>query len=223
MKRLSNYISVAVLCAMVLTWSGCKRSPVIGYYLSSPLDLTRLDRVVFLELGDRDSSPGIARDMTISLTHAIQAKRLFEIDVVNRDDPLCKTVSLDTRGGFTLKQLQDMRKTFKCDGILVGEIRNFRPYPAMQVSLNLRLMDLRNGRCVWAIDNVWDVREQNAEKRIRKFFNKYIRDDYQPSNWRIALMSPKIFGKFVAFESADTLPKEIPSEQTEPEKTENDG
>ncbi len=207
MNPLRKHILVVVFCVSAVAPSGCRRSPtVIGYYLGSTQDLTRLNRVVFLELADQDSSPGIAKEMTISLTHAIQAKRLFDIDVVSRDDPLCKMVSLDVRNGFTLKQLQNMRKTFKCDGILIGEIRNFRPYPAMQVSLKLWLMDLRDGRCVWGIDNVWDTREKDIEERIRKFFSKYIRDDYKPSNWRIGLMSPRIFGKFVAFESAETLP-----------------
>ena len=192
---------------MSLVWSGCQKPPTaIGYYLSSPQDITKLNRVGFLELADRDSSPGIARKMTTSLAHAIGAKRLFDLDVVSKDDPICKTVSFDARGGFTLEQLRDMRETFKCDGILIGEIRNFRPYPAMQVSLYLRLMDLRDGRCVWAIDNVWDTRDKDTKDRVRKFFNKQIRVGYKPVNWEIGLMSPRIFLKFVAFESAQTLP-----------------
>ena len=208
MNQLRKHILVVMFCVGAAVWSGCRRSPpVVGYYLTSTQDLVKLHRVVFLELADRDSPPGIARDMTIALTHAIQAKRLFDIDVVNRDDPLCQMVRLDARGGFTMKQLRDMRETFKCDGILIGEIRNFRPYPSMRVGLKLQLMDRRDGRLVWAIDNVWDTREKDIEERIRKFFNETIRYGYKPINWRIAMMSPKIFEKFVAFEAAETLSK----------------
>jgi hypothetical protein len=208
MNSLHKLTRTALFCLGAATWSGCaQQRPSIAHYLSSPQDLTRLRRVVFLELAGLDSAPRVAGEMTVALAHAIQARRLFHVDVVSRQDPICQTLSLDGRAGFTLEQLRDMRRAFKCDGIIIGEVRNFRPYPSMQVGLYLRLMDLRNGRLVWAIDNVWDTREKDTEQRIRKFFNKQMRGGYRPINWWVAMVSPKIFEKFVAFETADTLPQ----------------
>ncbi len=208
MNPLNKLSRTALFCLAAAAWSGCTQHPAdIAHYLSSPQDLTRLRRVVFLELAGLDSAPRVAGDMTVALAQAIQARRLFHVDVVSRQDPLCQTLSLDGRAGFTMEQLRDMRRAFKCDGIIIGQVRSFRPHPSMQVGLYLRLMDLRNGRLVWAIDNVWDTREKDTEERIHNFFNKQMRSGYRPIDWRVAMVSPKIFGKFVAFEAAHTLPR----------------
>ena len=205
MNPLNKLTRTVLFCLGAAAWSGCAQRPAIAHYLSSPEDLTKMRRVIFLELAGLDSAPGVAGEMTVALSHAIQARRLFHVDVVSRQDPLCQTLSLDGRAGFTMEQLRDMRRAFKCDGIIIGQVRNFRPHPSMQIGLYLRLMDLRNGRLVWAIDNVWDTREKHTEQRIRTFFNKEMRSGYRPINWRVAMVSPKIFGKFVAFEAAHTL------------------
>ncbi|MCK4626685.1 MAG: hypothetical protein KAV00_15330, partial [Phycisphaerae bacterium] len=176
-------------------------------YLSSPEHLGRINRVVFVQLTGRDSCPGIAEDMTVALSHAIGARRLFRMDVVTRDDPRCKTLSLDGWAGFTIKQLRDMRETFQCDAILLGAIRDFRPHPRMQMGLDLRLMDLRDGRLVWGIDHVWDTTDKAITRRVKRFFNSRMRDGYEPMNWQLAMISPKVFEKFVAFEVVETLPE----------------
>ncbi len=144
--------------------------------------------------------------MTIALSHAIQTRRLFRIEVVRRRDPLCRTLSLEGKAGFTMKQLQDMRETFQCDGILLGSVRDFRPHPRTQVGLHLRLLDLRNGRLVWAVDEVWDTTDKAIEKRIKRFFDSQMRSGLEPMDWQLVMISPKAFGKFIAYEVAATLP-----------------
>ncbi len=206
MERL-NKISILTMLSLVwLSLPGCQQPYKIGHYISQPEDFTPINRVVFVQLANQDSCSGIAEDLTTALSHAIRNHRLFRLDVVAREDPKCKTVSLDGREGFTIKQLRDMRETFKCDAILLGTLRDFRPHPRMQMGLDLRLMDLRSGKLVWAVEHVWDTTDKSVTKRIKRFFNSQMRDGYEPMNWQLAMISPKAFEKFVAFEVVETLP-----------------
>jgi hypothetical protein len=168
-----------------------------------------IKRVVFVGLDERNSSHGVAKDMTTALSHAIQARGLFGLDVVDRQDPVCEDVFEVGRGGFTLEQIKELRQTFKCDGILLGSIDDFRPHPRMQLGVSLRMLDLKRGRILWAVDHVWDTTDKAVEERIQRYFREQIRSGYEPMDWRIAMISPKVFEKFIAYELAETLPDPV--------------
>jgi len=188
--------------------AGCGSDPGPIKPLSRPL--TGINRVVFIELAERNSYPGVAGDMTTALSHAIKARGLFGLDVIDRQDPICQAVSEVGRGGLTLEQIRKMRQTFHCDGILLGSINDFRPHPRMQLGVSLRMLDLKRGRIVWAVDHVWDTTDKAVEKRIQRFFSDRMRSGYEPMDWQIAMISPKVFQKFIAHELAETLPDPPP-------------
>ncbi len=206
MARLDKISTLTMLSLVWVALPGCQEPYKIGHYISQTEDFARINRVVFVQLTGQDSCPGIAEDLTTALSHAVRNHRLFRLDVVTREDPRCKIVSLDGREGFTIRQLRDMRETFKCDAILLGAVRDFRPHPRMQMGLDLRLMDLRSGKLVWAVEHVWDTTDKTVTKRIKHFFKNQMRDGYEPMNWQLAMISPKAFEKFVAFEVVETLP-----------------
>jgi len=147
--------------------------------------------------------------MTTALSHAVQGRGLFGLDVVDRQDPMCQDISMLGRGGLTLTQIREMRQVFKCDGLLVGSISDFRPHPQMQLGISLRMLDLKRGRLLWAVDHVWDTTDRAVEKRIQRYFSDQIRSGYEPMDWQIAMISPKVFEKFIAHELAQTLPDPV--------------
>jgi len=204
-----NTCWLLVLGAVLACGAGCNSndSPAIGYVLGEPRFLAKIHRVVFIELESEQSYPSVAKDMTLALAQAIQARRLFHIDVIYRDDPICEMLSLDGRSGFSMDQLRAMRKSLGCDAVLIGSMRDFRPHPYTQMGLYVRLLDVKNGRLVWGVDHVWNTTDVGTEKRIRKFFDKQMRSGYEPMDWQLAMISPKVFGKFVAYEAAGTLPE----------------
>jgi len=191
-----------LLCLVLILQCGCSRQRPFKV-LSRPL--SGVNSVVFIELAERNSYPGVAKDMTTALSHSVQARGLFALDVVDRQDPVCEGVSMLGRGGFTLRQITEMRQTFKCDGILMGSINDFRPHPRMQLGVSLRMVDLRRGRILWAVDHVWDTTDKAVEKLIQRYFKEQMRSGYGPMDWQIAMISPKVFEKFIAHELAETL------------------
>lgn len=206
MKHLAESSWLMLLCMGALA-SGCVEPPESSVSFSvKPEGLRAIKRVVFIELSDRDRSPDVAEGMTKALASAIRSRKLFSLDVVSRDDPRCKLVTLDQQGGFTLRQLRQLRDTFDCQAVLVGWTKDYYPHPRMQVGLRLQLLDLRQGQAVWAVDDVWDTTDKAMEKRVKRFFREQMRSGYEPMGWQLVLTSPKAFEKFVAHEVAETLP-----------------
>jgi hypothetical protein len=161
--------------------------------------------VVLVELSYDDRCPNLRGDMTQALAKAIGDRMLFQVEVVRSDDPEVRELSLRAQGRKTLKDLGELREAFKCDAVLVGLIRHYEPYPRMQMALYLQLLDLKAGRLVWAVDHAWDTRDLATQQRMEEFFDREMADDYGPLDWRIAVVSPRAFQKYVAGEVAGTL------------------
>jgi hypothetical protein len=81
----------------------------------------------------------------------------------------------------------------------------FRPYPHMTIGLRLKLIDLRDGQLLWAIEQVWDSADKTTEYRIRDYFRSQKRSGYAPLHEQLAAVSPIEFIKFVSYEVAETL------------------
>ncbi|MCP4376520.1 MAG: hypothetical protein GY794_10160 [bacterium] len=204
MRSLDKLVILTLMCLAVSLQSGCAK------WFEKPQQPTPrigVDRVVFVGLEERNSSPGVARDMTVALSHTIKACEIFKLDVVDRKDPACEYVPDLGRAGLTLEQIRKMREVFQCDGVLLGEMHDFRPHPRMQLGLTLRLVDMKKGRVLWAVDRVWDTTDKAVEKRIEDYFTNKMSERYAPMDWRIAMISPKMFEKFIAYELAEDLKK----------------
>lgn len=197
----------AVLLGGLWALGGCGEParPAVCSYLSSPADLHRIGRVVFVELADESAHPKVAQDLSEDLFRALQDRRLFRVELVQAADPRVAG-PLRSDGRLTLKEMKQWRDSLDCDAVLLGEISSFQQYPCMQVGLRLSLLDLKNGKAVWSIDNVWDTRDRDVERRIREFFEERMAHNYEPVNWQIGTVSASAFAKFVAYEVADTLP-----------------
>jgi len=208
-----NAIRLAGGCCVLMLLAGCAKPPRIGHYLDSPQSLWRIRRVVFVELSAPDGYPRVAEETTDALFRALQEKQLFHLDVIDRTDPACQDLPLESRQAFTLAQLSAMRKSLGCDAILFGSVTGFQAYPRMRLGLYVRLLDLKDGKLVWAVDHHWDTTDKATERRIRRHFTSEMRSGYNPVRWRLGLLSPKLFQNFVADEVADTLPERPPPGQ----------
>ncbi len=220
MKTPGKVTTRLLLALVAILAGGCAKEAVpvparIGHHLRSDKSVLRLHRAVFITMNDRKGTPQIAEGMTNALIGAIQRRQLFHIDVLSPTDPACEGLPLDQRRGLSMKQLAQLREALKCDAVILGAVSHWQTYPRMQIGIYLRLLDLRNGLPVWVVDHIWDSTDKQTEARIREFFQKEMRSGYDPAQWRLALMSPKVFQKFVAYETANTLPSRVPLEEKE--------
>jgi len=196
-------LAVSVVCASL---GGCAAEPYkLRHYLSSQREVLGVTRVVFIEFSQGTGYPSETRAMTEAVFRALQHKD-FHLDVIRPTDPACRDLNMDQLEAFSIAQLDEIRRALKCDAVLFGRMTDFKPYPKLQVGLFMKLMNLRSGELVWAIEHIWDSTDKVVEQRVNYFFDKEMRSGYGPHKGRLALISPRMFQKFVAWEVAKTIP-----------------
>ena len=222
MRQLANNLKYALVLLPAVMLLGCQQPEVrqrgLNYYLSSTRDLRAVGRVAFVELSAEDRGGAVAADTTDELAVALRDNRLFAVNVIRSSDPQYASIPADSPSGLTFEQIATLHKELDCDAVLMGAITTYQPYPHMRMGLQLKLLDLRSGQLVWAIDQVWDTADARLEERLKKFFSKHMRKDYEPLGYRLALTSPRAFEKFVAWDAASTLPQNEPEPEKGPEK-----
>jgi hypothetical protein len=181
------------------------RPPADHYYLNPNKRLTTIGRVVIVELDNDSSYPQMSADVTGSLFRALQKRQVFGLTVVDRDDPGWRSLQLDVDTTYSLAQIVAIHQTMKCDAILLGTITEFRPYPHMTIGLRLRLLDVRDGQLLWALEQVWDGADKAVEQRTKSYFMAQKRSGFEPLQEQLATVSPLEFIKFVSYEVAATL------------------
>ncbi len=222
--RRSIYASrFTILLLLPVLLSACQFQRVSAplqdyYYLNQEKDLSTVGRTALVELDNKSSYPQISTDVTEVLFQALQKKQPFGLAVVHRNNPAWRSLQLDWNSDYqtqnsasavpptyTLEQLIAIRRTLKCDAVLVGTISQFRPYPHMAIGLRLKLVDLRDGQLLWALEQMWDNSDKTTEYRIKNYFQYQKRSGFAPLREQLVTVSPLEFIKFVAYEVAETI------------------
>jgi hypothetical protein len=75
----------------------------------------------------------------------------------------------------------------------------------MAMGLQLKLIDLRDGQVVWAVEQIWDTADKATEERIKKYFEKQLRSGFSPLGEQLAAISSINFIRFVTYDATETL------------------
>jgi hypothetical protein len=199
-----------ILLLSVVIISGCRTksasAPVSDFYYINPHNkLSSIGRVAIVELENHSSYPRISTDVTFAIYQALQKRQVFGLTPILQDNPSWRSLQLDPDASYSLEQLLAIRETLKCDGLLLGTISEYKPYPHMSIGLRMRLLDLRDGQLQWALEQVWDCDDKTTEKRIESYFRSEKRQGFAPLNDKLAAVSPIEFIKFVSYEVAGTF------------------
>ena len=210
-RSLNYALQLTVLFLLTVLLPGCVTyyrdlPPQPNYYYINPnKSLSMVGRVIIVGLNNNSNYPQIANDVTEKLYQALQKKQIFGLTVLRQDDPLWRSLQLDSQSKYTLDEMITLHKTLKCDAILLGTITEFRPYPHMIMGLRLKLLDLRDGELLWALEHIWDTADKTTEYRIKDYFRVQKRSGYAPLYEELASVSSLEFIKFVSYEVAETL------------------
>jgi hypothetical protein len=166
--------------------------PQVQFYLDKTADFASIGKVAVLELEDESvSSPDLGKTLTRTLADTLGKKQLFSIRTVYRTDPEWKGLNLDQAQSLSSQAMSQIQKQLKVDAILIGTISRYRSYPQLLAAMRFKLLDLRNGKLLWAMENVWDSTDKNTEERIKQFFDTQMRTGYQPMNWQFVTKDRK--------------------------------
>ncbi len=194
--------------ALVLV-CGCESTEqdamVNAYYLSPTKDLRRLGRVALVELDNASNYPQIAGEVTSALFLEAQKRQVFGLMAVPRDNPAWRNLQENLTSLQGLRQLQAAREALNCNGLLLGRVTRYEPYPHMVMGLRLKLIDLSDGQLLWGLEQVWDSSDKSLQKRIKTYLQEQRRAGQSTLREELVIVSPLSFGKFVAYEIAKTL------------------
>jgi hypothetical protein len=204
----------AVLCplssVLVLLAGGCdsdreSRPSADSYYLSPYKDLRKVGRVALAEIAGVSDDPQIAATVTDALFLEAQKKQVFGVMAVRRSDPAWQTLQENLDAPQTLRQLAAAREALKCNGLLVGTLTKYQPYPHMVIGLRLKLLDLTDGQLLWGMEEVWDSSDRSIQKRIKNYLKEDRKAGHSPLREELVIVSPLSFCKFVTYEVAGTF------------------
>jgi len=207
-----NTIKTILILLPVIFSSGCIISrpvqPETGYYYIDPsADFSNIGKVVVFELTNRSTQTELGQVLTKTITESLQKRHLFNVRSLYKSDDDWQSLDLKNDLSYTLDELVVIRKQLKTDAILFGSVTWYEPYPHMLVGLHLKLLDLRSGNLLWAMEQVWDSTDKRTEQRMKAFFDRHMRTGYQPMDWHLLITSPRAFNKFVAYEITRTFPR----------------
>ncbi|MBN2588257.1 MAG: hypothetical protein JXA96_00210 [Sedimentisphaerales bacterium] len=175
------------------------------YYQNPNKNISDIGRIAIVELQNDSSYPQMSNDITESLFQSLQKRQVFGLTVVRQRDPLWKSLQLEPDTTYSLEQMAAVRQTLKCDGVLIGTITEYKPYPHMTMGLRLKLIDLTDGELLWAIEQVWSGSDKITEHKIKKYLKETKSSYSQNSNERITAISPLEFIRYISYEVAQTL------------------
>ena len=202
------FLKLVAMLLPVLS-AGCEflgtAAPADYYYLNPHKKLSTIARVALVDLDNTSSHPEVSADVTEALYRALQKRQLFGLTVVHRDDPAWHSLQLAPDSTYNLEQLSSIHKALKCDAVLTGAITEYRPYPQLTIGLRLKLLDLKDGQLIWAVEQIWDSSDKTTENRIKKYLRSQTRSSSSDLSKKLVTVSSLKFIKFVAFEVAQTL------------------
>jgi hypothetical protein len=197
-----------LLLAFILL--GCRVKPVYvpmagSYYLNPDVDLSKLGRVALVEFDNRSSYPEMPAALSDGLFVALQKKQQFGLFEVAKSEPVWRSLQLDAESAWTPEVLLEMRGALRCDAVLTGVLTQYEPYPHTTVGLRMRLVDLRDGKLLWAVEQVWDGSDQRIRARIREYRAWKNGMSKAAGGEEMVVVSSRKFIQFVAYEVGETL------------------
>ncbi len=203
LRHLSSVLLLLLACGCA---SDKESRPTPGsYYLSPYKDLHRIGRVALVEMTGASDDPQIAGAITEALFLEAQKKQVFGVTMVHRNAPAWQELQENLDSSQTLRQLAAAREALNCNGLLVGTLTKYRPYPHMVIGLRLKLLDLTDGQLLWGMEEVWDSSDRSIQKRIKAYLKEDRKTGHSPLREELVIVSPLNFCKFVAYEAAGTF------------------
>ena len=95
----------------------------------------------------------------------------------------------------------------QANGVLFTEILNYSPYRPISVSVRSKLVDLKSGELMWAVDEIIDSGHASVQLSASMFQNSSQVRALSQKTSGSALQSPRTFLKFAASSIFSTMPQ----------------
>lgn len=191
-------------CAM---WTDQRVEHLATGRIASDFDTYKIHRVGLLPVLGR----GVDREHSEILQSAfyteLSLQTPFEIVPIGPTDleEINQTESY-IRGSYEPKMIIDLARRFRFDAMLVGTVVDYQFYSPQRLSVEMELVATETGAAIWSSSVQLDSTSQRVHDALRAFYSKS--DAIQNADgqgWEIALLSPRLFSQFAAWQIARML------------------
>jgi hypothetical protein len=103
--------------------------------------------------------------------------------------------------------LSKIEELTSANGVLFVDLSSYKPYRPLSLSAKAKLVDIKSGEFLWAIDETFDAGHANVIVGASMFQErKQVRALSKKTNGS-ALQSPRVFCKYIASTIFSTLPQ----------------
>ena len=208
-------ISLLAVCFFcMLTTTGCKILPESQgvdsvddcYYIKPGVRFNSIGKVVILEPSDLSYCGSLSEDLVELLAQELRKRHSFSVATVKENSQSWLDLENIKDGNYDYEKIATIRRELNSNAVIFGIISQYRPFPKMTIGLRLRMLDLRTGKIIWGIEQVWDTTDRRMQQKMECYFETSMRKGYDPIGPELLEVSPKAFYKFVASEVAQTIP-----------------
>jgi len=172
--------------------------------------LSGIKRVALLPVYYEEELAPHLETMDATLDSELTRKGRFEVV------PVTRNTMKDLFGAYQFSSvsmlpdnlLTKIREESNADAILFIDITHFSPYKPLSVGIRAKLVDVRDGKILWAFDDLFDAGSPSVAYSATQFQRYHDRASYPLDTSSTILQSPRKFMKYVAFEVFKSLPSQ---------------
>ena len=183
--------------------------PVANSYSQPSSDGRELMRVVVPPFQDQTGSPDQAETVRTALMRALGKRQRFEMVALGEHE-LREFLPVGTctfeSGVISRDTLLAAARRYRADGVLFGNLTEFRAYEPLMIGLQVELASVGTGEVVWSSSGLYDAASCEITQDVHNYSNKQLACTSSLEGWRIILMSPTRFTEYACSRMADTLP-----------------
>jgi hypothetical protein len=110
------------------------------------------------------------------------------------------------RGHFEPRMVIDLARRFRLDAVLVGTVVDYQYYSPQRLSVQMDLVASETGAAIWSSSVQLDASSSRVREALEAFFRSsdWVKTE-DDEGWEIALLSPRLFAQFAAWQLAQLL------------------
>ncbi|MEM8712383.1 MAG: hypothetical protein AAGG01_15635 [Planctomycetota bacterium] len=210
MSLTSRSWSIFLGAALMLLASGCRGTrpvPMMGSAtITSDFDTYVLRRVGVLPFAELNTEPMAAHEIGAleTMFHSEFAMATpYDLVPLRRED-LAEMMAPDPfrKGWYDPSTLSELRQRYRLDAVLVGTITSRRVVQPQVLGTQLDLVSCETGQTIWSSDLLLDASKESTREAIDIWAVHRLGEEHGA---RIALLSPKKFAHFAAYQMARLL------------------
>ncbi|MEC7800417.1 MAG: hypothetical protein VX609_03925 [Verrucomicrobiota bacterium] len=184
----------------------------VPYTASNLYPIERLpsyfNRVAVLPVYHQDQDSTLLSFVDEIFQQELLQERIFEVIPISRNTMKMQFGKdmVSSTNPLPNNFLTFLEKNTQSNGVLFTEILSYRPYRPMSLSVRSKLIDLKSGELMWAIDETIDAGHASVQLAAHQYQSASQVRAISKKTQGSTIQSPRIFAKFVASKIFETLP-----------------